>query len=268
MGAGVVIATSSPGAGGDTAPRGTGKVNRRRGGVRGSQQAAKRPGSGAIRQPGTERRREGGPGPDARSGRRSGPRPRPGGAGPAAHPGRLTFLFGIMSLLRAAEVKRPKEAPAEARDPPGGGGGGDSGVAGARSCARCPPPPAPRQPPPPAPASPTGRAERGGRASPLAPPAAPRPGGSRAREAPPAVGKRTGRGSGRAGQVARGERGAVSAGKPLQGSVPVQVHQLSLFTCTFLLSYAPVPSPRLKSAAVFLHCYCCAFCNPGVCFAV
>ncbi|XP_072782216.1 uncharacterized protein [Taeniopygia guttata] len=156
----------------------------------GLQQAAKCPGSGAIREAqhgaaaGERRESSGRPWPPTRvssAGHRSAPPTPPGEAGPAAHPGRLTFLFGIMSLLRAAKVKRPKEAPAEARDPPGGGGGsgGDTGVAWCpQLCPRpvpAAPPPAPRQPPPPAPASPTGRAERGGRGSRLAPPAAPRP---------------------------------------------------------------------------------------------
>lgn len=88
VGAGVAIATSPPGEGGDTAPRGTGKVNRRRGaagrGGRGLQQAAKCPGSGAIRE--TQRgaaagERRASLAPDARFSRRpplGPPRPHPG----------------------------------------------------------------------------------------------------------------------------------------------------------------------------------------------
>ncbi|XP_037988700.1 circumsporozoite protein-like isoform X1 [Motacilla alba alba] len=133
-----------------------------------------------------------------------------------------------MSLLRAAKVKRPKEAPAEARDPPGGGGGGDTGVAGARSCARarCPPrrPAAPGAPA--APAASARLADGAGGAGRLRLPIG-SPGGA----APPAPaaaanhglgilhqpsGRRTRRRSGRVGQVACGERRTASARKPLQ----------------------------------------------------
>lgn len=88
VGARVVIATSPPGEGGDAAPHGTEKVNRRRGvagwGGGGLQQAAKCPGSGAIREPqhgAAARERRAPPGPDARFTRLPPlglPRPHPG----------------------------------------------------------------------------------------------------------------------------------------------------------------------------------------------
>lgn len=94
VGAGVVIATSPPEERGDTAPRGTGKVNRRRGaagrGAGGLQQAAKCPCPGAIREPqhgaAAGERQEGGghrrpPMRASPAGRRSAPPTPPGRGG-------------------------------------------------------------------------------------------------------------------------------------------------------------------------------------------